>query len=231
MTARARATAAAVAPYAAWMALMSLLPATAAGYAVRAAVTFAVLVVCTAAAGGGPFRPLRAEGVSWLSSLSAGAAVGVAVCALWILPEIIPAYRDFSLLGALGLAGPAAADAASPYDPAVCGRALTWAKLAGSAFVIAPVEEIFFRSFLYRWLQKGDWTKVPLSRFDLHAFAWTVAVFALEHHTRIAAGAMAGVAYGALAVRRGVLAAIAAHVVTNLLLGLYVVGTGAWRFW
>ena len=140
-------------------------------------------------------------------------------------------YRDFSLLGALGLAGQAASPGQSPYDPAVCGWTLTWVRLAGSAFVIAPVEELFFRSFLYRWLQKGDWTKVPLSRFDLAAFLWTAGVFALEHHTRLAAGAMAGAAYGLLAVRRGLGAAIVAHVVTNLALGLYVVQTGEWGFW
>jgi CAAX prenyl protease-like protein len=235
MTASAKATAAAVAPYAVWMGLMSLLPATAGGYAARAAATAAALAAgllacvrrgCLDDVWGG-----RASAACAVGTLLWGVGAGLAVCFLWIWPERFAAYRDFSLLGALGLASSAPSSEPSPYDPAVCGWALTWVRLVGSAFVIAPVEELFFRSFLYRWLQKGDWTKVPLSRFDVSAFLWMVGVFALEHHTRLAVGAMAGAAYGLLAVRRGLGAAVVAHVVTNLALGLYVVRTGEWGFW
>ena len=63
------------------------------------------------------------------------------------------------------------------------------------------------------------------------AFLWMVGVFALEHHTRIGVGAMAGAAYGLLAVRRGLGTAIVAHAATNLALGLYVIHTGEWGFW
>ena len=47
----------------------------------------------------------------------------------------------------------------------------------------------------------------------------------------IFAGAMAGAFYGLVAIRQGVGAAVVAHVVTNLLLGLYVIHTGQWGFW
>ena len=80
-------------------------------------------------------------------------------------------------------------------------------------------------------LQRSDWTKVDPARFDLSAFLWMVSLFALEHHTRLAAGAMAGAVYGLVAIRRGIGAAVVAHVVTNLLLGLYVIHTGQWNFW
>ena len=58
-----------------------------------------------------------------------------------------------------------------------------------------------------------------------------VGLFALEHHTRLAAGAMAGAFYGWLAIRKGVGSAVIAHVTTNLLLGLYVILKGQWGFW
>jgi uncharacterized protein len=105
------------------------------------------------------------------------------------------------------------------------------AKLAGSAAVIAVIEEFFFRGFFYRWLRAGRFWTVPLARFDAQAF-WTVAgVFALEHD-RWFAGLAAGVAYGFLAVRTGdVWAAAVAHGVTNLLLGLYVLASGQYGFW
>ena len=163
-------------------------------------------------------------------ALLPGLLAGLVVGALWIVPEQFAWYRETSLMKFLGLA-PAVADAASPYDPATCGWPLTLVRLAGSAFVIAPVEEIFFRSFLYRALQSRDWTKVPLNRFDMSAFLWMVGLFALEHDTRLAAGAMAGAFYGLLAIRRGLGAAIVAHVTTNLALGVFVIVTKQWGFW
>ena len=227
MTASHQDTFAAVAPYALWMALLFGLEATAVNYAVRTALTAAALSVA-AGMSLSMFRPWQTRrSAAWLFW---GVLVGLVVCVLWIAPESIPWYRDFSLLGAIGFGG-GAAEGPSPYEPATCGWALTVVKLVGSAFVIAPVEELFFRSFLYRWLQNSDWTKVDLTKFDLSAFLWMVGLFALEHHTRLAAGAMAGAFYGYLAIRQGLGAAIVAHVVTNLLLGLYVIFTGQWGFW
>jgi len=50
-------------------------------------------------------------------------------------------------------------------------------------------------------------------------------------HNRWLAGAMAGAAYALLAVRCGLVPAIVAHSVTNLVLGIQVVVTGNWAFW
>ena len=217
-------TLAAVLPYVVWMALLFALPATAGSYAVRVAAAAGTLLWW----GRTPFGPLRWAG---LGSLLPGLLVGVAVGVLWIVPEQWAWYRETSLMKLVGLAPATAAEAASPYDPAVCGWPLTLMRLAGSAFVIAPIEEIFFRSFLYRRLQSRDWTNVPLSRVDLSAFLWTVGLFALEHDTRLLAGALAGALYGWLAIRRGLGAAIVAHVTTNLGLGIFVIVTQQWGFW
>ena len=143
-------------------------------------------------------------------------------------PEISPFYRTWFCwpIGSL----PAASTDPSPYDPAVCGWTLTVAKLVGSAFVIAPVEEVFFRSFLYRWLQKRDFLSIPLARFNLSAFLWMVFLFTLEHDRPLAA-ALAGAVYGFAAIRWGLTSAIIAHVTTNLLLALHVIFSGAWAFW
>ena len=55
--------------------------------------------------------------------------------------------------------------------------------------------------------------------------------FGLEHD-RWLAGIFAGLAYGLVAIRtRDIWAAVMAHVVTNLLLGLYVLAVGAYSFW
>ena len=87
-------------------------------------------------------------------------------------------------------------------------------RLVGSAFVISVAEELFFRRFLMRFA--GFW--------------WMVLLFAVEHD-RWLAGAFAGLLYGWLALRKGLLSAIVAHVVTNLALGIYVLETKNWQFW
>ena len=75
-----------------------------------------------------------------------------------------------------------------------------------------------------------DFTAVPLSRFDLSAFLWTVFLFTHEHDRPIAAATTA-VIYGLLSIRFGISSAIVAHVTTNLVLALHVIFNNAWQFW
>lgn len=185
-----------VAPYATWMALMTVLPATAEMYAVRGGVTAALLLL-----GGAFYRPAARSASAWARAAGVGAFAGLAVFAIWVAPDV--------------LFPSAVAAASSPYAPAVCGWPLTVAKLAASAFVIPVAEELFFR----RWL------------VDFAGFGWMVVLFAVEHGDRWHVGAVAGVVYGLLAKRLGLFAAIVAHVVTNLVLGLYVIRCGQWQFW
>ena len=230
------------APFATWIALQTALPAAAWAYAVRSAATALVGIFCLWRGGSRSCATVTESGKRVASPnsehlgeaalsplhLLAGLLVGVIVTVLWIVPEISTFYRTWFCwpIGSL----PAASHHPSPYDPAVCGWALTITKLIGSAFVIAPVEEVFFRSFLYRWLQKRDFRAVPLSRFNLSAFLWMVFLFTLEHDRPFAA-ALAGALYGLAAIRWGLASAIAAHVTTNLLLALHVIFSNSWAFW
>ena len=189
-----------VAPYAAWMIMMAVLPQTASLYALRGAVTAALLAFLAFRFGIG-LRGLARR--STPLAVGAGVLAGLGVLAVWIAPE--------TLFGA----GRAVAAADSPYSPEVCGWPLTVAKLAASAFVIPVAEELLFR----RWL------------LDFAGFWWMVVLFAVEHGERWHVGAAAGIVYGLLARRCGLWAAIIAHVVTNLGLGLIVVLCDRWQFW
>lgn len=137
--------------------------------------------------------------------LAWGVPVGLAVFAAWILPEQFdwPMYRRFCIVGEGGTSG-----------LAETGAALLAVRLFGSAFVISVAEELFFR----KWL------------VDFAGFWWMVALFAVEHD-RWLVGAVAGVIYGLLCLRRGLGAAVVAHATTNLALGLWVLRTGQWQFW
>ena len=225
MTDGAKRSVALVAPYVAWMALMVALPATAWAYAVRGAVTAALLIaalptllrqapnpvnpVPTPAANHEPPAFAEATAGRRITKAAFSVLAGLLVLVIWIAPEIWLG----SLPGIPAAAPLAAAD--SPYSPDVCGWALTIAKLAASAFVISAAEELFFR----RWL------------VDFAGFWWMVALFAVEHGDRWAVGAAAGVVYGLVARRFGLPSAIAAHAVTNFALGLLVIFAGRWEFW
>lgn len=116
------------------------------------------------------------------------------------------------------------------------GSAGAWLLVAlrifGTAVVVPPIEEAFYRSLMYRSIAQPDFENCPLTRFSWKPFLITSVVFGLVHPDQWIAGIVCGVAFQWLALRRGDLGeCMAAHGTTNLLLGVYVVWKGAWQFW
>jgi len=125
----------------------------------------------------------------------------------------------------------------SGFDPYMLAGTRTGAwgliavRLAGAAVVVPVMEELFWRSFLMRYLINPDFRSVPMGAFSWFSFLSTAVLFGLEHH-RVLEGILAGVLYNLLLVRSKKLkAAIVAHGVTNFGLGIYVLATRSWRFW
>jgi CAAX prenyl protease-like protein len=105
-------------------------------------------------------------------------------------------------------------------------------RIIGSSTVVPHMEEVFFRSFLYRYVIKADFLSVPLNRFDLRSFLITSALFGIEHGNQWLAGILCGFCYQWLVLRKNRLGdAMTAHAISNLLLGLYVAARGQWQFW
>jgi hypothetical protein len=93
------------------------------------------------------------------------------------------------------------------------------------------LEEVFYRSFIYRYVAKADFLSVPLNRFLPGSFVLTALMFGLSHNEWIA-GILCGAAYHWLVLRKNRLGdAMTAHAITNFLLGAWVVWRGAWHFW
>jgi CAAX prenyl protease-like protein len=93
------------------------------------------------------------------------------------------------------------------------------------------MEELFWRSFLMRWLQRPDFLTLAPQAVGLRAIMLATFVFVLAHTLWLAA-AIAGLAYAWLYIRTGRLwVAVIAHAVTNGVLGIWVVATGNWAFW
>ncbi|OGW60519.1 MAG: CAAX prenyl protease-related protein [Nitrospirae bacterium RBG_16_64_22] len=125
--------------------------------------------------------------------------------------------------------------AAAGYDPFKAGETagivLAAVRIFGAAAVVPVMEELFWRSFLIRYLVSPRFESVRLGTFTPLSFGATVVLFGLEHHLWLA-GMMAGVAYNLLLYRTGRLwPCVIAHAVTNLLLAVHVLVTGEWRWW
>lgn len=166
-------------------------------------------------------RPYVAE-MRWAFSWEA-VVVGVAVFAVWVGLD-----DDYPKLGKGGVTW-------NPFAQFGEGSALAWfyvvVRLVGSSVVVPPIEEVFYRSFLYRFIAKADFQSVPLGGFAWVPMLATAGLFGLAHREWLA-GIFCALAYQALVVRKQRLGdAITAHALTNFLLGLYVVGKGDWRFW
>lgn len=161
--------------------------------------------------------------------LAATVAIGVAVFALWIAPDLLfKGYRHFWLFEN-ALTGKAATSLQN-------AATLSWPVLALRMFrsvVIVPIiEELFWRAWLMRWLIDNDFEKVPLGKYSAQAF-WIVAVlFASEHGSYWDVGLAAGIIYNWWMVRTKSLGdLILAHAVTNGILGAYVICYGKWEYW
>ena len=121
------------------------------------------------------------------------------------------------------------------YNPFQAGAAggmiLASLRMIGAVIVVPIMEELFWRSFLIRYLVTPTFTTVRLGTFTPLSGGATVVLFGLEHHLWLA-GMMAGAIYNLLLYKtRRLWPCILAHATTNLLLGIHVLVTGEWHWW
>lgn len=122
------------------------------------------------------------------------------------------------------------------FNPFITGNSLLFYliisfRLFGTSVVVPVFEEIFWRSFIIRYIINPKFENVPVGQFTWFSFVISSIFFGLEHNLWLA-GIMAGVSYSlVLYYTRSLVVAIFSHGVTNLLLGIYVLTTGNWQFW
>ena len=147
-------------------------------------------------------------------------AVGLGVFALWIQLD-----APWMTIGA-----PSAV-----FTPLTAAGTIDWPLVAvrwvGAALVVPVMEELFWRSFLMRWIERPVFEGVDPQRVGAKAIVLSTFVFVLAHTMWLAA-IVAGLAYAWLYVRSGKLwLPVIAHAATNGALGAWVVTTGNWQFW
>ena len=147
-------------------------------------------------------------------------AVGLGVFALWIQLD-----APWMTIGA-----PSAV-----FTPLTAAGTIDWPLAAvrwvGATLVVPVMEELFWRSFLMRWIERPVFEGVDPQRVGTKAIVLSTFVFVLAHTMWLAA-IVAGLAYTWLYVRSGKLwLPVIAHAATNGALGAWVVTTGNWQFW
>lgn len=155
-----------------------------------------------------------------MAALFASVAVGIGVFLLWVAP-----MPPWMVVGS----------ASASFHPVATDGTLKWDLIVvrsfGAVLVVPLMEELFWRSFLMRWIDRREFLALAPDRTSWQGVLASTTVFALAHNLW-AAGLTAGFAYALLYRRTGNLwFAILAHATTNALLAGWVVYHRAWEYW
>jgi CAAX prenyl protease-like protein len=147
-------------------------------------------------------------------------AAGLAVFVLWITPQPGWAHIGAPVAG---------------FVPLDANGGLRWDLVAvrtfGAVLVVPVMEELFWRSFLMRWIDRRDFLRLPPGAASSTAVLASSAVFALAHDLWLA-GFIAGLVYAHIYRKTGnIWYGVAAHATTNLALAAWVVRESAWSYW
>ncbi|MCX6995700.1 MAG: CAAX prenyl protease-related protein [Kiritimatiellaeota bacterium] len=221
-------------PFGAWLAIMMLLdvPALPPGwrYTLQTVVCAGLFIV---------LRPWRWYAPLNVRNLPLALVIGVLVYLVWVGPESAwmkshnPVIYDFyqKMFAVQPWFEVPKPPKIWQFAPEVCGWPLSLVRLAGSACVIAVIEEFFFRGFIYRFIVADDFLRLDVGYFHPAIFFLVNVMFGFEHGQWLA-GIFAGLAFGfVMIITRDIWAAACSHAITNYLLGLYVLATGNYHFW
>lgn len=167
--------------------------------------------------------------------------VGVGVAVLWIgldgvIPSLASIYDRVSALWTGRAPVPRPVD--PPWNPLAFftgAPALGWGfvgvRVLGRSLLVPMIEEVFYRSFVYRMVIRPDFLQASLREWNPRAFAVTCLLFGLSHPDQWLAALLCAALYQWLVLRSGRLGdAMLAHGVTNGLISAYAIATGRWQF-
>ncbi len=166
------------------------------------------------------YQELGQEGrLSWAHGLMA-AALGALMFEAWVRLT-----QPWMMLGA----------PTATFRPVDAQGDLIWplvvVRWVGASLMVPVMEELFWRSFLMRWIDNPDFERVQPENVSPKAMVLSSLVFMLAH-TQWLGALLAGLLYAWLYRQtRSLWAAVLAHAVTNGVLGAWVVFSAQWQFW
>lgn len=160
-----------------------------------------------------------------------GAPLWIGLCLLnWEQLYISPFLDQ---LGAGWLIGAGERSAFNPFEQfqqPVWAWTFLIVRFFGLVAVVPLIEEFFLRGFLMRFVMERDWWEVPFGKAGALAIVLGTAVPMMMHPGELLAAAVWFSMITWLMLRtRNIWDCVAAHALTNLILGIYVVATGTWR--
>ncbi len=145
--------------------------------------------------------------------------IGVAVFVLWLI--LVPPNDESGAL----LAGRLA------EMPAGLAAAWVFFRVIGSVITVPLAEELAFRGYLIRKLVAKDFENVQSGHFTWISFLVSSLLFGLLHDNWLA-GTLAGAGFAMALYQRGKICdAIVAHMTSNALIAVAVLGFGRWSLW
>ncbi len=169
-------------------------------------------------------RVLPTRAPYWAASVG----VGLAVCALWVLPDLLFAGWRASPLFQNGVTG----RITTSIPPGELTPLMLALRTLRATLLVPVLEELFWRGWLPRWLQDTRFERIPLGQYTPFAFWTTALLFGAEHGPFWEVGVLCGIAYNWWMRRtRSLGDLMLTHAVTNFALSLYVIVTKQWMFW
>ncbi len=160
-----------------------------------------------------------------VANLALSVLLGLFVWGLWV--GLDGRYPPMPLVGAGG--------GRVGFDPTALApiprSAFLVVRLLGLVVLVPLIEELFWRSFLIRWLIEPDFQKVPIGRVTVMSGALTSVCFALVHPEWLPAFLTGLLWAWLLRQTKSVTACVVSHATANLALGIYIIMAGAWRYW
>jgi uncharacterized protein len=166
------------------------------------------------------YAEIKLRDLLQIRSLLLSLSVGIVVFLLWI-------NMDWTL---------ASQEAPRGFNPGLLPEGpARWLMIAvrclGAVIIVPIMEELFWRSFLLRYLINKDFMAVAVGRLTGFSLCATILLFGLEHHYFFA-GVMAGALFTVVyTLTRSIGHCILSHAVANLCLAIYTLSTAQWRFW
>jgi uncharacterized protein len=167
-------------------------------------------------------------------------AVGVIGIVLWIaLSQLGVEDRFVAWIGPksklVGLLGLGERPAYNPLDQLAATPAWAYAflliRFVGLALIVPIIEEFFLRGFLMRVVMSDKWWQIPFGQATTLSIALGTFFPVLYHPEKLAALVWFSLVTWLMLRTKNIWDCVAAHAVTNLLLGIYVVARGQWHLW
>ena len=162
-----------------------------------------------------------------------GVVLWVGIDAIGINDAIVGLFgEDSTVVSILGLS---ARDAFNPIDQFGAGTPNFWwfmvVRFVGLALIVPVVEELMLRGWMVRMVENPAFWEVKFGEVSLQSAAIGVAFATLYHPEKLAAIVWFSLTMWLMLKTKNFWDCVAAHAVTNFLLGVWVVWRGQWELW